>query len=221
MAAPPPRQFADLVGIHPTNQPPSPPISAAASRSLDARWDEGTAWSLAWKMAMRARLHQGEAAGRLLDLFLRRAIDIAPGPTGGRWRGGLYPNLFSAHPPFQLDGNLGVVAALAECLLQSHADGLDLLPALPPHLPDGDVRGLRARGGLTVDLSWHDRSLTAACLTSVSGAQTVRVRHNDHQTTVDVPATGTVRLTGPHLFQESQTRPPHTRQHPARWRASW
>src|SRR5690625_6449741 len=102
MAAPPPRQFADLVGIHPTNQPPSPPISAAASRSLDARWDEGTAWSLAWKMAMRARLHQGEAAGRLLDLFLRRAIDIAPGPTGGRWRGGLYRTRSPHPPPSQL-----------------------------------------------------------------------------------------------------------------------
>ncbi|HLS64312.1 MAG TPA: hypothetical protein VK060_13100, partial [Ruania sp.] len=205
MADPHHRHIAHLVGIHPTDGPASPTMAAAASRSLDARGDEGTGWSLAWKMAMRARLHQGEAAGRLLDLFLRRAIDIAPGPTGGRWRGGLYPNLFSAHPPFQLDGNLGVVAALAECLLQSHADGLDLLPALPPHLPDGDVRGLRARGGLTVDLSWRDGSITAVQLTASTNEQTVPVRYGTHQTTVDVPATGTVHLTGPHLFQESQT----------------
>ena len=204
MADPHHRHVAHLVAIHPTDHSPSDAVAAAASRSLDARGDEGTGWSLAWKMAMRARLHEPEGAGRLLDLFIRRAIEVEPGPTGGRWRGGLYPNLFSAHPPFQIDGNLGIVAALAECLLQSHTGALDLLPALPPDLPDGQVRGLRARTDLSVDLQWRAGELTEAQITSARPeTQTVRVRCGSAERTVDLPPTAAVILTGAHLTQES------------------
>ncbi|WP_425328563.1 glycoside hydrolase family 95-like protein [Ruania zhangjianzhongii] len=106
--------------------------------------------------------------------------------------------------PFQIDGNLGIVAALAECLLQSHAGALDLLPALPPHLPDGQVRGLRARTGLSVDLQWRAGELTEARITSENREpQTVRVRCGADELTVDLPPTGSAVLTGADLSQES------------------
>ncbi|WP_345547205.1 glycosyl hydrolase family 95 catalytic domain-containing protein [Microbacterium jejuense] len=203
MADPRHRHIAHLVGVHPTDAPLSPRIAAAAARSLDARGDEGTGWSLAWKAAMRARLRDPEGVGRLLDLFVRRNIEIEPGPTGGRWRGGLYRNLFSAHPPFQIDGNLGLVAAVVECLLQSHAGRLDLLPALPAALPDGEVRGLRARGGLLVDLRWRGGALTEATITPApGGADRVRVVLGSRERDVDLTSRQPVHLTIADFSQE-------------------
>ena len=197
------RHIAHLVGVHPTDAPPSPRPAEAASRSLDARGDEGTGWSLAWKMAMRARLHEPEAVARLLDLFVRRNIEIEPGPGGGRWRGGLYRNLFSAHPPFQIDGNLGIVASVVECLVQSHAGRIELLPALPPGLADGEVRGLRARGGLIVDLRWSAGALTEATITPLPGsAETVRVVHGARERVVPLEPGRPVRLTIADFSQE-------------------
>ncbi|SEE71441.1 alpha-L-fucosidase 2 [Ruania alba] len=188
------RHIAHLVGIHPADQAPTPEVAAAASRSLDARGDEGTGWSLAWKMAMRARLREPEAVGRLLDLFVRRAVEVTPKPGGGRWRGGLYRNLFSAHPPFQIDGNFGFVAAIAETLLQSHTGTLDLLPALPPDLPDGTVRGLRARTGITVDLHWSAGTLRNATLRS-DHPQTVTARYRTSTWQLDLHPDEPVHLT--------------------------
>ena len=197
------RHIAHLVGVHPTDAPLSSRVAHAASRSLDARGDEGTGWSLAWKMAMRARLHEPEAVGRLLDLFVRRNIEIEPGPGGGRWRGGLYRNLFSAHPPFQIDGNLGVVASLVECLVQSHAGGVELLPALPRDLADGEVRGLRARGGLIVDLRWSAGALTEATITPLPGsADIVRVMLGTRERTLALEPGRPVHLTIADFSQE-------------------
>lgn len=187
------RHIAHLVGIHPTAAAPAAGVADAAGRSLDARGDEGTGWSLAWKMAMRARLHDPAGVQRLLDLFVRRNIEVAPGPTGGRWRGGLYRNLFSAHPPFQIDGNLGFVAALCETLLASHAGEVELLPALPPALADGEVRGLRARGGLEVGLSWSGGRLSEASI-GATADQRVRVRYGDRVSHVALRAGEVARL---------------------------
>jgi len=173
------RHMAHLVFVHPLDGEPCGELADAARRSLDARGDESTGWSLAWKAAMRARLRQPDAVDRLLDLFVRTTDDTRAPDGGGRWRGGLYPNLFSAHPPFQIDGNLGIVAALSECLVQSHLGVIELLPVIPAAMRSGSVRGLRARGGVAVDLAWRDGRLESARIRNVRDrAVQVRVAHD-------------------------------------------
>ncbi|RKE64122.1 glycosyl hydrolase family 95 catalytic domain-containing protein [Microbacterium sp. AG238] len=121
----------------------------AASRFLDMRGDDATGWSLAWKLALRARLREPERVDALLKLVFRDMTLPRDAEVGG-----LYPSLLAAHPPFQIDGNLGYTAAIAECLLQSHRDDIELLPAVPASIGGGRIRGLRARPGIVVDLAW-------------------------------------------------------------------
>lgn len=174
------RHVSHLYGLYPGDQitpDHTPELAKACEVTLERRGDAGTGWSLAWKINLWARLKKGE---RALDCIKKQLTYIGMDGInmGG---GGTYANLLCAHPPFQIDGNFGFTSGVCELLMQSHTDVIELLPALPKDWSHGRVKGLKARGGYTLDFKWQNHKVVQVTVRSLKeGSCTLRINGELH-----------------------------------------
>ena len=178
------RHISHLYGLHPSaqiNLRDTPELARAAQRTLEIRGDEATGWGIAWRLNFWARLWEGEHCLKILRMLL------APQRS--------YPNLFDAHPPFQIDGNFGAAAGIVEMLVQSWGGSIFLLPALPSSWRDGELEGVRVRSAARLDLDWKAGRLAHATLHSDKGGRYALV-HADQTLDIELAAgaSATVRL---------------------------
>ncbi len=189
------RHVSHLFGLYPGRQitaTGTPELFKAAKISLEARGDGGTGWSRAWKINFWARFQDGDHAYLMLRNLMTAVNTVGTDMVNG---GGVYPNLFDAHPPFQIDGNFGATAGVAEMLVQSQTGEIVLLPALPKAWPTGSVKGLRARGGYEIDMIWMQGKLVSATIKNIKGSG-ARIRYGDKTVDLNVPVGQQVVLDG-------------------------
>jgi alpha-L-fucosidase 2 len=200
------RHISHLFGLYPGSQLTlnnTPELASAAKESLIERGDVSTGWSMAWKINWWARLHDGEHAYKILSTAF---AFIDPNKEKAQMSGGgTYPNLFDAHPPFQIDGNFGATAGITEMLLQSHDGQVSLLPALPRAWGKGFVKGIKARGNFTIDITWNNGKLVQSKIVSVIGG-ICKLRTNEPVKVIEVKSMDNA---GANALQTMYGKPPY------------
>ena len=191
------RHQAHLLGLHPFQQislSKTPELAAAASKTLEIKGDFSTGWSTGWRISLWARLHRADKSYAMLRKLLNYVKPANYNNPKNRPSGGTYPNLFDAHPPFQIDGNCGGTAGICEMLMQCDGETMELLPSLPSAWKAGEIQGIKARGNYQIDLSWKNAKVAKASITSKNEGK-LTVYYNGKQTVLHFKAgeTKTIR----------------------------
>ena len=186
------RHQSHLIGVYPFHQisvSKTPELAQAAMKTLELRGDYSTGWSTGWRISLWARLHRADKSYQMLRKLLTyvKPADYTNPKNRPKTGGGAYPNLFDAHPPFQIDGNFGGTAGYCEMLLQCDGTTMELLPALPDSWKTGHIKGLKARGGYTVDITWKNHQVTSACIHATQDG-TITVKWNGRKKTITLKA---------------------------------
>ena len=184
------RHQSHLLGLHPFNQislDKTPDLAAAAAKTLEIKGDFSTGWSTGWRISLWARLHRADKSYSMIRKLLNYVHPGNYNNPKNRPSGGTYPNLFDAHPPFQIDGNFGGTAGICEMLMQCDGETMHLLPALPKEWPAGEIKGIKARGNYEINLVWNNGKVSKASITS-KNAGNLTVKYNGKQKALNFKA---------------------------------